>query len=93
MIAVYMGRTNLGSDYCAPVSLLVVLAWVYYSAQVFLFGAEFTKVYAETFGSQKEHKQSEHTLDKNRFGAEIGVTVSITCDEAERISGVSRAVK
>ena len=89
MIAVYMARTNLGSAYGAAGSLLVVLAWVYYSAQVFFFGAEFTKVYAEAFGSQKERRPSEHTSGQNRIGAEIGVTVSITSDEAERISGVS----
>lgn len=52
-IALYMGRINLGSAYGAAGSFIIVLIWVYYSAQVFFFGAEFTKVYAETFGSQK----------------------------------------
>ena len=93
MIAVYMGRTNLGYAYGAAGSLLVVLAWVYYSAQVFFFGAEFTKVYAEAFGSQKGHKQSEHASGQSRVGADIGATVSIMSDEAQRISGVSRTVK
>ena len=60
-IALYMGRTNLRSAYGATGSVLVVLVWVYYSAQVFFFGAEFTKVYAETFGSQKEHANVENT--------------------------------
>jgi membrane protein len=54
LIALYLSRTNLGSAYGAAGSVLVVLLWVYYSAQVFFFGAEFTKVYAETFGSQRE---------------------------------------
>jgi membrane protein len=54
LIALYMSRTNLGSAYGAAGSVLVVLLWVYYSAQVFFFGAEFTKLYAETFGSQRE---------------------------------------
>ena len=84
MIAVYMARTNLGSAYGAAGSLLVVLAWVYYSAQVFFFGAEFTKVYAEAFGSQKERRPSEHASGQNRIGVEIGATVSITTDEAQR---------
>jgi membrane protein len=57
LIALYMARVNLGSAYGAAGSLLVVLVWVYYSAQVFFFGAEFTKVYAETFGSQKDHRK------------------------------------
>jgi membrane protein len=54
LITLYMSRTNLGSAYGAAGSVLVVLLWVYYSAQVFFFGAEFTKIYAETFGSQRE---------------------------------------
>jgi membrane protein len=53
LIALYLGRTNWGSAYGAAGSLLVALIWVYYSAQVSFFGAEFTKVYAETFGSSK----------------------------------------
>ena len=52
LIAIYMEKTNLGSAYGAAGSFIVVLIWMYYSAQVFFFGAEFTKVYAETFGSQ-----------------------------------------
>jgi membrane protein len=53
LIALYMSRINLGSAYGAAGSFIIVLIWVYYSAQVFFFGAEFTKVYAEAFGSQK----------------------------------------
>jgi membrane protein len=57
LLALYMRRTSLGSAYGAAGSLIVVLIWVYYSAQVFFFGAEFTKVYAETCGSQKGHSR------------------------------------
>ncbi len=60
LIALYMGRINLGSAYGAAGSLIIVLIWVYYSAQVFFFGAEFTKVYAETFGSQKSTADSQN---------------------------------
>ena len=62
LIALYMGRTNLGSAYGAAGSLIIVLIWVYYSAQVFFFGAEFTKVYAETFGSQKSKADSQNKI-------------------------------
>jgi membrane protein len=61
-IALYLGRINLGSAYGAAGSLIIVLIWVYYSAQVFFFGAEFTKVYAETFGSQKTTADSQNKL-------------------------------
>ena len=52
LIALYLGKSSLASAYGAAGSVLVVLAWVYYSAQVFFFGAEFTQVYANTFGSR-----------------------------------------
>jgi membrane protein len=72
LIALYMGRINLGSAYGAAGSLIVVLIWVYYSAQVFFFGAEFTKVYAETFGSQKSTADSQNKLSGNeRFKAKV----------------------
>ncbi len=52
LIGLYIDKTELGSAYGAAGSLIVVLVWVYYSAQVFFLGAEFTKVYAETLGSR-----------------------------------------
>jgi membrane protein len=42
------------SGFGAAGSLVVLLLWVYYSAQVFLMGAEFTWAYSNTFGSRKE---------------------------------------
>jgi membrane protein len=47
LIGVYIGSASVGSAYGAAGSLVVVLVWVYYSAQLFFFGAEFTRVYAE----------------------------------------------
>lgn len=47
LIGLYLGKASIGSAYGAAGSLIVVLAWIYYSAQVFLFGAEFTHVWAE----------------------------------------------
>jgi membrane protein len=49
----YIGRSGISSAYGAAASLIVVLLWVYYSAQIFLFGAEFTWVYAHRFGSRR----------------------------------------
>jgi membrane protein len=51
VIGMYLGHSAVTSTYGAAGSLLVVLIWVYYSAQIFLYGAEFTKVYATRFGS------------------------------------------
>ncbi len=52
LIGLYLGRSTFASGYGAAGSLVVLLVWMYYSAQIFLLGAEFTKAYAETFGSR-----------------------------------------
>jgi membrane protein len=53
LIGLYVGRSGVTSAFGAAGSLVVILLWVYYSAQIFLIGAEFTWVYANTFGSRK----------------------------------------
>jgi membrane protein len=52
LIGFYLGTSTLGSAYGAAGSLAILLAWVYYSAQVFFLGAEFTQVYANKYGSR-----------------------------------------
>ncbi len=52
LIGLYLGRSSFASGYGAAGSLVVLLVWMYYSAQIFLLGAEFTWVYAHTFGSR-----------------------------------------
>jgi len=53
LIGMYLGRSGVSARFGPAGSLLVVLLWVYYSAQVFLFGAEFTWAYSHQFGSRK----------------------------------------
>jgi membrane protein len=53
LIGAYIGRTGVTSSFGAAASLIIVLLWVYYSAQIFLFGAEFTWVYTHRYGSRK----------------------------------------
>src|SRR5215212_962257 len=50
LIGLYLGHASVGSTYGAAGSLLVFLVWVYYSAQILFFGAEFTQVYARQLG-------------------------------------------
>jgi membrane protein len=50
-IGLYLGKSDVGSAYGAAGSLVILLVWVYYSAQILLFGAEFTQVYANKLGS------------------------------------------
>ncbi len=52
LIGLYLGRAAFASEYGAAGSFVVLLIWVYYSALICFFGAEFTHVYARQFGSQ-----------------------------------------
>ncbi|MBD1920908.1 YihY/virulence factor BrkB family protein [Microcoleus sp. FACHB-831] len=52
LIGLYLGNSSVGSTYGAAGSFVVLLLWVNYSAQILFFGAEFTQVYANKFGSQ-----------------------------------------
>jgi len=54
LIGLYIGKSGVASGFGAAGSLIVVFIWVYYSAQIFLIGAEFTWVYATTFGSMRQ---------------------------------------
>jgi membrane protein len=53
LMGLYFAHASFGSTYSAAGSPIVVLLWLYYSAQLFFWGAEFTKVYAKTVGSQR----------------------------------------
>lgn len=53
LMGFYFARADFGSIYGAAGSPIVVLLWVYYSAQLFFWGAEFSKVYAKTLGSHR----------------------------------------
>ena len=50
-IGLYLGNSSVASAYGSAGSFVVLLLWIYYSAQILLFGAEFTQVYANRFGS------------------------------------------
>jgi membrane protein len=52
LFGLYLGRSSISSAYGAASSLAIILMWVYYSAQVFFIGAEFTQVYANRHGTQ-----------------------------------------
>jgi membrane protein len=54
LISWYIGSSAVASSFGAAGALIVLLLWVYYSAQIFLLGAEFTKVYANTHGSKQD---------------------------------------
>ena len=51
LLAIYLGRVGFESTYGAAWTVVIFLVWVYYSAQLFFLGAEFTKVYTRNYGS------------------------------------------
>jgi membrane protein len=52
LLGLYLGHSGIASTYGAAGSLVVLLVWVYYSSQIVFLGAEFTKAYANRFGSR-----------------------------------------
>jgi membrane protein len=69
LISLYIGKTGVASGFGAAGSVAVIFVWVYYSAQIFLVGAEFTWVYAQRFGSRRAH--AEPTAEEARIAPPI----------------------
>jgi membrane protein len=68
-IGLYLGKSDVTSSFGSAGSLVVLMIWVYYAAQIFLLGAEFTRVYAEKFGSRrsvKERRSSQSRTGRRR---------------------------
>lgn len=63
LIGLYIGKSGITESFQAAGSLVVLLAWVYYAAQIFLLGAEFTKVYADAHGSPSAARATEATQE------------------------------
>ncbi len=81
LIGLYIGQSGVASGYGAAGSLVVLLVWVYYSAQIFLLGAEFTWVYAHSAGS----RQGEKVPD-----ARSGTTASADGEEGSKTMAASQ---
>jgi membrane protein len=69
LLSLYLSSGAAGSAYGAASSLVALLLWVFYSAQILLFGAEFTKIYANTSGSRVEPEK--HAVKVERREIEI----------------------
>lgn len=72
LIGWYLGSSAVASSYGAAGGLIVLLLWVYYSVQVFLLGAEFTKIYANRHGSKQEKPVAEgNSLSADNHGRQF----------------------
>jgi membrane protein len=71
LIGLYLGKASVGSAYGAAGSLVVFIVWVYYSAQIFFMGAEFTHVFAQRHGSLAHQRAGDEPTpvqeEVNRF--------------------------
>lgn len=66
-LGLYLGNSSFGSTYGAAGSVVIILVWVYYAAQILFFGAEFTQVYARRYGSRiVPTKNAIPLTEKNR---------------------------
>jgi len=65
LLGQYLGNNSFGSTYGAAGSLVVIIAWVYYAAQILFFGAEFTQVYARRYGSGIRPTRNAIPLNNN----------------------------
>ncbi len=62
-LGLYLGNSGVASTYGAAGSLVIILLWIFYSAQILLFGAEFTQVYARHHGSMIVPTENAQLLD------------------------------
>ncbi|MDM0109503.1 YihY/virulence factor BrkB family protein [Variovorax sp. J22R24] len=72
LIGLYLGKSGVSESFAAAGSLVVLVAWVYYAAQIFLLGAEFTKAYADSHGSLAGARAMDGTAADARAHAGTG---------------------
>ena len=85
LLGQYLGNSSFGSTYGAAGSLVVILAWVFYAAQILFFGAEFTQVYARRYGSQIVPAKNAVPLT-NEARAEQGMINKPSPKSSDRLS-------
>jgi membrane protein len=68
LIGLYLGNSSFGSSYGAAGSVIILLLWVFFSAQILFFGAELTQVYARRFGSQIQPNKFAIRTDSSPSG-------------------------
>jgi len=78
LVGIYLGRSAFVDTYGAAASLVVVLLWGFYSAQIVLFGAEFTQVYSSKFSPRRVMDQARATEAEKFIPGESVTGLAIT---------------
>lgn len=71
LIGFYLGKSTAASAYGAAGAILVILLWAYYTSMILFFGAEFTQVYANHFGSGLQPKENAEMVEKEPEPARV----------------------
>ncbi|WP_311224262.1 MULTISPECIES: YihY/virulence factor BrkB family protein [unclassified Acidovorax] len=90
LIGLYVGKAGISSTYAAAGSIAVILIWVYYAAQIFLLGAEFTKVYATEYGSHRLKPTVASENPSRQGGAAMAGELAETGADGKQASGSGR---
>ncbi len=80
-LGIYLGKATFASTYGAAASIILLIIWVYYSAQIFFLGAEFTKVFANCYGSHPSHHPEGMVIASDQ-AATLPVSHILTPSEA-----------
>jgi membrane protein len=88
LIGFYIGKLGLESTYGAAASLVVVLIWVYYNAQIVLLGAEFTHVFAQSHGTRMPRSR-DAGIENGHRALSVGSLNGSRPDERGRDSGIA----
>lgn len=84
LIGLYLGRSSVASAFGAAGSLVLVMVWVYYSAQIFLLGAEFTWVYAHEYGSRRGQSASGSAVEQKAQSSTLITATEFATPSASR---------
>lgn len=96
LIGLYLGKSGVTEAFAAAGSLVVLVAWVYYAAQIFLLGAEFTKVYADEHGSlSAAAARSGESSPPHATGSEgsMPATLPVVARDVPDYSGIAKAAE
>ncbi len=99
-LSIYLGKAAIGSSFGAAGSLVILLVWVYWSAQILFLGAEFTQVYARTYGSmagdtskQEARAQANRPEDRPKEAEPVSVVPAPAYAKVQKSGGGGGLVK